>query len=107
MLSGFQVEVTKVLLTQGLEQTITGRYEFAIVDVGPNQLSMVLVSLRGKPECAEVPILVEITRVAEAAHLAGVLPRYRAMPVNRTELAALVRRRLTTLSKHYEVARIL
>lgn len=107
ILGGFQVQVTSSIFPNNWEQDITGHYEFAIVDVGPEQLSALLRAMRAKPECKDIPILVEITRIAEAANLAGVLPKYRAMPVSRTELVALVRRRLAAMTKHYEVARIL
>ncbi len=107
ILSGFQVQVTSTIFPHHWEQSITGHYEFAIVDVGPERLTSLLRAMRSKPECKDIPILVEITRVAEAASLAGVLPKYRAMPVSRTELVALVRRRLAAMTNRYEVARIL
>ena len=50
-------------------------------------------------EHAEIPVLVEHSRIA-AAPLTGVLPKYRAMPCSQNELIRLARRRLTSISGH-------
>lgn len=71
-------------------------HDLIVVDVEAAQWQSILAALRANPLHAEVPILVEISRLVHAPNLSGVLPYYRAMPCTPTELVALARRRLTS-----------
>lgn len=101
------VEITTALFPDEWERVPDTRYDFVIVDVGPSRLTALLDAVRTRTQLADAPVLVEITRVAADANLAGVMPRYRAMPCGRPELLSLVRRRLTSMTSRYQVARIL
>jgi hypothetical protein len=65
-------------------------YDLVVVDVETEQLAGVLKIVREKAGSEGVPILVEASRLGTAHGLAGVLPRYRAMPCSRDELIILV-----------------
>jgi len=75
------------------------RHDLAVVDVGPALLEPLLGNLRASKEHAEIPLLVEKSRIAEAP-LAGVLPKYRAMPCSHDELIRLANRRLASIAGH-------
>ncbi len=81
------------------------KHDMAVVDVGPTLLEPLLGNLRASKEHAEIPVLVEQSRIA-AAPLAGVLPKYRAMPCSHDELIRLARRRLSSIAGH-ERAKVL
>jgi hypothetical protein len=70
-----------------------------VVDVGSALLEPLLGNLRASEEHAEVPVLVEQSRIV-ATPLAGVLPKYRAMPCSHNELIRLARHRLTSITGH-------
>jgi hypothetical protein len=70
-----------------------------VVDVGPALLEPLLRNLRASKEHAEIPVLVEQSRIA-AEPLVGVMPKYRAMPCSHDELIRLARRRLTSIAGH-------
>jgi len=73
--------------------------DLAVVDAGPASLEPLLGNLRASEERAEIPLLVEKSRIA-AAPLAGVSPKYRAMPCSHGELVRLASRRLASIAGH-------
>jgi len=73
------------------------RYDMVVVDVGPTLMEPLLGNLRACKEHAEIPLLVEKSRIA-AAPMAGVLPKYRAMPCSHDELVMLASRRLSSIA---------
>jgi PleD family two-component response regulator len=69
-----------------------GGHDLVVVDVSPETIRGVLNRLRRCPGCTKIPVLVEADRLTDNTGLAGLLPRYRAMPCSRTDLVALSRR---------------
>jgi DNA-binding response OmpR family regulator len=101
------VEVTVTTTPEELRQAVEEEHDIAIVDVEALELRNVLAALRASPAHTEIPILVEISHLAANANISGVLPQYRAMPCNTTDLISLARRRLAAMIARptsYEVA---
>jgi ActR/RegA family two-component response regulator len=67
-------------------------HDLVALDAGPSQIVKMLNLIRGSAGHAEIPVLVEYTRISNDLSLAGVLPYYRAMPCNRVELHTLLRK---------------
>ena len=82
-----EVEIASAVFPEEWEYVSGDRHDLAVVDVGPALLEPLLGNLRASKEHAEIPVLVEQSRIA-AAPLAGVLPKYRAMPCSHDELIA-------------------
>jgi DNA-binding response OmpR family regulator len=92
-----EVEIASAVFPEEWEYVHGERYDLAVVDVGPGLLEPLLENLRASKAHAEIPVLVEQSRIA-AAPLVGVLPKYRAMPCSHDELIRLARRRLTSIA---------
>ncbi len=92
------IEITVATTPDELRRATEEEHDLAVVDVEANELPGVLAALRATASHAEVPILVEISRVAHTPHLSGVMPRYRAMPCSPTELVVLARRRIAAMT---------
>ena len=67
-------------------------HDLVALDAAPSQVVKMLDLIRGSAGHAEIPVLVEYTRISNEQRLAGVLPSYRAMPCNLTELHTLLSR---------------
>jgi DNA-binding response OmpR family regulator len=67
-------------------------HDLVALDAAPSRIVKMLNLIRGSAEHAEIPVLVECTRISSDHRLAGVLPYYRAMPCNRAELHTLLSR---------------
>ena len=94
-----EVEVASAVFPEEWEYVRGDRHDLAVVDVGPALLEPLLGNLRASREHSEIPALVDQGRIA-AAPLAGVLPKYRAMPCSHDDLIRLARRRLTSIAGH-------
>jgi len=94
-----EVEFASAVFPEEWEYVRGDKQDLAVIDVGPALLEPLLGNLRATKEHAEIPVLVEQSRIA-AAPLAGVLPKYRAMPCSHDELIRLARRRLTSIAGH-------
>ena len=94
-----EVGITCAVFPEDWDYVSGDRHDLAVVDVGPALLEPLLGNLRASMEHAEIPLLVEKSRIS-AAPLAGVLPKYRAMPCSHDELIRLAKRRLTSISGH-------
>ena len=94
-----EVEIASAVFPEEWEYVSGEKHDLAVVDVGPALLEPLLGNLRASKEHAEIPVLVEQSRIA-AAPLTGVLPKYRAMPCSHDELIKLARRRLTSIAGH-------
>src|SRR5215475_3207097 len=94
-----EVEITCAMFPEEWGYVSGDRHDLAVVDVGPALLEPLLGNLRANKEHAEIPLLVEKSRIA-AAPLEGVLPKYRAMPCSHDELIRLANRRLTSIAGH-------
>jgi DNA-binding response OmpR family regulator len=94
-----EVEITCAMFPEEWGYVSSERHDLAVVDVGPALLEPLLGNLRASKEHAEIPLLVEKSRIISAP-LTGVLPKYRAMPCSHDELIKLVRRRITSIASH-------
>jgi len=101
-----EIEISCAVFPEEWGYVSGDRHDLAVVDIGPMLLESLLGNLRASKEHAEIPLLVEKSRIA-AAPLAGVLPKYRAMPCSQDELIRLARRRLTSISGHGSVKGLL
>ncbi len=100
-----EVEITSAVFPEEWAYVRGDKHDLAVIDVSPALLEPLLGNLRASKKHAEIPILVEQSRIA-AAPIAGVLPKYRAMPCSHDELIKLARRRLTSMTG-YESAKAL
>ncbi len=94
-----EVDIASAVFPEEWEYVSGDKHDLAVVDVGPALLEPLLGNLRASKQHAEIPVLVEQSRIA-AAPLTGVLPKYRAMPCSHDELIRLARRRLTSIAGH-------
>jgi CheY-like chemotaxis protein len=92
-----EVEIASAVFPEEWEYVSGDGADLAVVDVGPALLEPLLGNLRASKEHAEIPVLVEQSKIA-ATPLPGVLPKYRAMPCGYNELIRLARRRLTSIA---------
>ena len=95
------VNITTLYLTpEALDATpLASPFDLLVVDVGPELLEPLLKQIRDLPELADIPVLVAANRVTEAEKLAGVMPKYRAMPCTPQEMLRLAERRLLRLMR--------
>jgi CheY-like chemotaxis protein len=94
-----EVEIASAVFPEEWEYVSGEGHDLAVVDVAPELLEPLLGNLRASKEHAEIPVLVEQSRIA-AAPPTGVLPKYRAMPCGHNELIRLARRRLNSIAGH-------
>jgi CheY-like chemotaxis protein len=92
-----QVETTCAIFPEEWSYVSGDRHDIAVIDVGPTLLEPLLKNLRASKQHAEIPALVEQSRIASVP-LTGVLPKYRAMPCSHDDLIRLARRRLASIS---------
>jgi len=100
-ISGFnpdEAEIVVARTSDELLQACLEPHEMAVIDLEPTQLEAVLQTLRASELHANVPLLVSAARLAGGIGLAGLLPKYRAMPCSPAEMAALVHRRAQSLN---------
>jgi len=90
------IEVTTAVSPEELSRACHREHDLAVVDVGPAQLPGVLQALRGSQGHAAISLLVEASRMVAETDLAGLLPKYRAMPCSRFDLVTLARRRISS-----------
>ncbi len=97
-----KVKITGVTTSEALRQACGGEHDLAIIAVGPDRITEALKTLRESPTHSEITVLVEASRIAANPSLAKVLPQYRAMPCSQAELIGLARRRLASITAHWE-----
>jgi DNA-binding response OmpR family regulator len=102
-----EAEIACVAYPEEWGYVASGKYDLALIDVGPELLESLLKTIRANGNHAEIPLLVENSRIAEAPNIAGVLPKYRAMPCGRSEMIRLARRRLASITSHGRAIRLL
>lgn len=90
-LDSIGVEITVVNAIEELRYACRVQHSIAVVDIGPDRIIPVLEALRNSCEHAAIPLLVEASRISTVLSLAGVLPRYRAMPCCESEMLLLTR----------------
>jgi CheY-like chemotaxis protein len=101
-----EAEISSAVFPEEWGYVSRDKHDLAVVDVGPALLEPLLKNLRASKEHAEIPLLVEQSRIA-AASPAGVLPKYRAMPCSHDELIRLARRRITSIASHTQAKGLL
>ncbi len=94
-LAAGEIEITSATSPEELRLICRDGHDLAVIDVSPTSLVAVLDALRDSEGYAEIPVLVEATRLAAAPGLTGVLPKYRAMPCSHAELVTLARSRIS------------
>jgi DNA-binding NtrC family response regulator len=87
-----QVEINGVATAEDLPAALKRAHDVAIIDVEPARLENTLNALRANELHARIPAFVVNGRVIGQRELAGVLPKYRAMPCTQREMLALTRR---------------
>jgi hypothetical protein len=106
-LAAGDIEITSATSPEDLSQVCRGGHDLAVIDVSPVNLVTVLDALRDSEGYAEIPLLVEASRLASDPGLAGVLPKYRAMPCSYEELVTLARRRISSTHVRRHAKRML
>jgi CheY-like chemotaxis protein len=107
VLPSHEVEITSVVFPEEWGYAAAGKHDLALIDVGPELLETLLKALRMSGGHAEIPVLVESRRIAEISSVAGIMPKYRAMPCGHAEMMRLAHRRLTTITSHKGAIRLL
>jgi hypothetical protein len=69
-------------------------HDLIAVDASPTDIIEMLGMIRGSAGNAEIPVLVECSRIGKDQKLAGVLPNFRAMPCNTSEMQVLLRKQI-------------
>ncbi|MGH9845364.1 MAG: hypothetical protein ACREEM_42160 [Blastocatellia bacterium] len=89
---GIEIEITSAASSEELSRACLYEHDLAVIDVGATHLPEVLRTLRSSARHSRISLLVEASRVVAESGLAGLLPRYRAMPCSRSDLVELARR---------------
>lgn len=97
ILHAANAEITSAKSSEELRSVCREPHDIAIVDISSTQLQDTLGMIRANADHARIPLLVVYDRLIKEKGLAGVLPKYRAMPCSPSEMAALVNSR--TISK--------
>jgi CheY-like chemotaxis protein len=87
-----EAEITCVSSLQELDRACRSGHDLAIVDVQQANIRGVLKTIRESAGYAGIPLLVQ--RITTEPDLAGVLPKYRAMPCSESELLTLARQQI-------------
>lgn len=85
-----------------LPDALATPHDIAIVQVSTPNIRRVLEQIRRSITHVDIPILVDRTLLNFTGELAGIMPKFRAMPCTPAELIALTQRRITT---HIEKSR--
>jgi DNA-binding response OmpR family regulator len=93
------VDLSIAITPHELQRAGAEEHDLILVDVEAAELRGILATLRASPQHADIPILVEISRITPEPNLAGVLPQYRAMPCSPTEMVLLARRRIASMAE--------
>jgi CheY-like chemotaxis protein len=89
------IEITGAATSEELSRACHCEHELVVIDVGMARLPEVLRTLRSSVRHSGISLLVEASRVLTEPGLAGVLPKYRAMPCSRSDLVELAHCLLT------------
>lgn len=101
MLGISEIAMTRARSVEELAESCHHAHDLAIIDVEPQRLPEVLRTLRESSGHADIPLLVDRSRMAHDSTLAGVLPTYRAMPCSFDEVVQLARRRLNAPASYH------
>lgn len=106
-LSADETAITCATSPEDMCRGCCGQQDLVVIDVGPERLGEILKTLRSCAGCANVPVLVEKSRISATPDLAGLLPAYRAMPCGYQDLLVLARRRLAPHPSEHQTLGIL
>ena len=95
-----EVEVDSATTLDEVKTQCEVPHDLALVDVPANQLAQVLDQLRRSPSTREIPVLVNVERTAYEIGLAGVLPRFRAMPCTTLEMGRFSKQQFAAPEQH-------
>lgn len=90
-LSESNFEITCVCSVDELRIACRNHHDLAAVDVEAASIKPTLSALRASAGHKTIMLLVESSNVGNDPNLAGVLPTYRAMPCNQTQMLRLVK----------------
>ncbi len=93
-----EAEIAVARTSEELQQACLAPHEMAVIDLEPAELEAALQTLRASELQANIPLLVSVACLFGEMNLAGLLPKYRAMPCSPAEIATLVHRRSQSLS---------
>lgn len=85
------VEITGVSSLEELRAACRNHHDLVVVNVHSSQIQPALSTLRLSAGHANIPVLVESSRLQDNLNLAGVLPAFRAMACSQAELVMLTR----------------
>jgi hypothetical protein len=74
-------------------------HDLVALDAAPANIIEMLDLIRGSAGNAEIPVLVECTRISNDQRLAGVLPNFRAMPCTSAEMQVLLRKQINAADR--------
>ena len=94
-----EAEIVVAQTLAELQQACQEPHEMAVIDLESSALEAALQTLRASELHANIPLLVSAASVIGETKLAGLLPKYRAMPCSLSEMAALVHRRTQLLNE--------
>lgn len=86
-----EIEITGAASPDELSRACHHYHDLAVIDVSPERLPEALRMLRSSERHRKISVLVEASRIVSAPGLAGLLPKYRAMPCSRFDLLKLAR----------------
>lgn len=84
-------EITCASSVDELRSACRNHHDLAAVDVEAANVKPMLSALRASAGHKAIMLLVESSKVGNDPNLAGVLPTYRAMPCNQTQMLALMK----------------
>ncbi len=88
-----EFDITRVSSVEELTVACHDYHDVVALDVSPTQVAPMLRLIRASAPHTKVPVLVEASQIKNDLTLAGILPRYRAMPCSYTEMVTLVKGR--------------
>ena len=90
-IGGNGFEITGVCSVDELRTACRGHHDLAVFDVEAVKIKPMLTALRASAGHKTIMALVESSRLDEQQGLAGLLPSFRAMPCNESQLLMLMR----------------
>jgi len=91
LISNGGMEITGATSSEELRRACQSEHQLAVIEVAAARLPEVLRTLRSSARHNGISLLVEASGILTEPGLAGVLPRYRAMPCSRSDLVKLSR----------------
>jgi len=88
-----EANIAEAKTSEELLQACSEPHEIAVIYLNPAEIESALQTLRASELHTNIPVLVSTACLVGEMGLAGVLPKYRAMPCSPLEMATLVHRR--------------